>query len=596
MTATTTPSDPVKAWRQYSAKRQEGSSDNVESLSIGLMGTFTVDPLIPYVGGRLIQKGFAAVDLTVGPYNQVYQLCFNPEATLERDRLDVIVILWRVEDLIPENLYQTLLGNEAALADLYSEVSQLIDAIATLRKKFEGTIIVTTPPYPALPSFDIHELQQPTTGGMLHTNILNRWIEGLQQVGGIKILDINGLLSNEGYQSSHDARKWYLYRQPYTEDFWSIMGEQLSRIISAQTISAKKCVVIDCDNTLWGGIVGEDGLTGIALGEEFPGRAFRDFQKYLLHLRNNGIFLAIASKNNAEDVFEVFDTHDAMVLKRDHISVFEVHWDSKVESLKNIANALNISTDALVFVDDNPKEIEEVKMRLESVSCFMVPEETAYLSDLLCNTGLFDIAELTSEDRERSNMMLAEQKRRDIKESQSEEDFLNSLELTVDVFEVEPRHIARVTQLINKTNQFNVTTIRRTQDEVEALSSSQDTLILAMEVGDRFGEYGLVGVAIVTKATGAIWNIDTLLMSCRVLGRGAETSLIARVSEAVARQGGDTLYAEYEPTKKNALVKSLYPDHGFIFNKDINKWIAVVNDVKKSPDYVKSTLELIDNV
>lgn len=584
--------DAIQLWRRYTARDNQDSA--AQPLTIGLAGSFTVDPLVPYLGGELLARGIGAPDITVGPYNQIYQLCFNPAATLGREGVDTLIILWRIEDIIPDLVNEALAGKAPAVTGVFEELASLVKAISTLRNGFDGTLIVSTPPYPSLPSFDAHELEQPTTGMMLYKNILQRWIEGLNEIGRIKILDLHGLLTQAGYAASHDVRKWYLYKQPYTEKCWAGIGRQLARIMAAQTISAKKCVILDCDNTLWGGIVGEDGLSGIELGSDFPGSAFRDFQKHLQHLRNKGIFLAVASKNNEEDVFEVFDSHDAMALSRDHISVFEVHWDSKVESLKRIAAALNIGLDALVFVDDNPKEIAEVGERLPEVTCLLVPEETAYLPDLLRDTGLFDIAEITTEDRQRVDMMMAEQKRKQVSQEQSEEEFLQSLELKISVFEAEPKHIARVTQLINKTNQFNLTTIRRSQDEIEAMATAPDMRVFAMDVGDRFGEYGLVGVAIIRQCDPGEWFIDTLLMSCRVLGRSAETSLIAKIAETVKLYGGKRLRGEYLPTRKNFLVRDLYQNHGFVPDEKNQQWVVSVDDVPQPLSYVNVSLKLLD--
>ena len=571
--------EPKQLWRRFTTRSLNGIDANENPLKIGIAGSFTTDPLVPYLGGQLLRRGLTNPTLTVGPYNQIYQLCFDPQTLL--GDVDIIVILWRLEDLLKDNFDA-----------VQSEIDRLLDAIQTLRKKFDGMLIVATPPYPQIPAFDVHDLQQPSSGSIFYSSIVQRWTDGLNQVGGIQLLGLDTLLSQSGYEASQDIRKWYLYKQPYTEAFWARTGNQIARIIAAQSISAKKCIVLDCDNTLWGGIVGEDGVAGIEIGEDFPGSAFTDFQRYLLHLRSRGIFLAIASKNNAEDVDKVFEKHDAMVLQREHISVFQVHWNSKVESLQAIANILNIGVDSLVFIDDSPKEIDEVKQRLPEVSCFLVPEDTAYLPGLLRNSGLFDLSDVTEDDRNRADRMLVESERQLSSENLSEQEFLSSLELEVTVFEAEPTHIARIEQLINKTNQFNLTTIRRTQDEVKALSASPDARVFAIEVADRFGEYGLVGVAIVSPATHSEWNLDTLLMSCRVLGRGVETAMIARIADAARQCGCSALRGHYLATKKNRLVKDLFMDHSF--SPDGDDWIIDVDAVKKPPDYVSSTLRLAD--
>ncbi len=583
-----------KVWWQYLSEKKANEGTSVQSSSIGLAATFTADPLLPHLGGGLIQKGIPAPKFAIAPYNQLYQLCLNPSVTLKQDQLDAIIILWRIEDFLEDQLIEAMAG-EVALSALIDEVNSLLDAIGSLRAKFKGTLIVSTPPYPvSLPLFDPHEMAQPTSGVVLYGELLHRWIAGLEDIGGIRILDLHGFLQHAGYADSHDERKWYLYKQPYTETFWSYLGAQLVRIIAAQTISAKKCVVVDCDDTIWGGIVGESGISGIALGEDFPGSAFRDFQKYLLFLANKGIFLAVASKNNREDVFEVFDNLDSMVLSRDDISVFQVHWKSKVDSLQSIASTLNIATSALVFVDDNPKEISEVQERLPEVTCYLVPEEVAYLPGLLKGEGLFDISEITEEDRLRVKMVAAEQQRSKQRGKRTEEEFLSSLELKVDVFEAESRHMVRVTQLVNKTNQFNLTARRRTQDEMEVLNASEDAHVFAMTVSDRFGQYGLVGVAIICRSGDSDWHLDTLLMSCRVLGRNVETAFLAKIAEATQKFGGSTLCGKYLPTRKNSLVEDFYKKHGFAYEASNGCWVAGTGIVKQPPDHVSVSLRLRD--
>ncbi|MEM9469516.1 MAG: HAD-IIIC family phosphatase [Pseudomonadota bacterium] len=551
-------------------------------LTIGLAGSFTVDPLTRLLSKDLTNKGFEKPNLAVAPYNQIIQLSMQPEELLGA-KTDILAVFWRLEDITAD-----LSNQKQTLHDL----DNFIVAIETLRANYSGTLIVSNPPYPSALEFNVHDLEQAETGLHFYNALLARWQESVKEIKGVKHFNLAGLLNSHGAENAHDVRSWYLYKQPYTLGFWKELSAQTARIIAAQTVAAKKCIVLDCDNTLWGGIIGEDGLGGIEIGQDFPGKAFADFQKYCLHLRSKGLFLAIASKNNEQDVFEVFDKHDAMVLKRDHISSWQVHWNSKAESIQAIANDLNIGIDACVFVDDNPKEIAEVKERLPEVECFIVPEEIAELPSLLMNTGLFDIAEISEEDKKRADMMLAETKRKTVATQMSEEEFRKSLDLKIDIFEAEPQHLGRVTQLINKTNQFNLTTIRRTQDEVESLTADKNTLVMGMDIKDRFGEYGLVGVAIIKKEDEFTWDIDSLMMSCRVLGCGAETSFLNKIAEAVSQKGAKILKGRYIETKKNALVRMLYPDHNFVLTA-ADEWVCNIDDIKPAPEEVTLTLKMV---
>lgn len=430
-----------------------------KTVSIGLAGTFTVDPITRHLKKTLAARDIAVGQFHVAPYNQLHQLSFQPGTVLEGTP-DILIVFWRLEDW-------------------QDGVDNLLSTLRTLRQNFSGTLIVSNAPYPSTADYNAYDLQQGTLGLREYTQMLAAFTDGIAGIDTIRVFNLAGLIQELGAAQCHDARKWYLYKNPYTETLWKAASDILARMIAAETIAAKKCIVLDCDNTLWGGIIGEDGLGGIQIGQDFPGSAFTDFQRHMLHLRSKGLFLAIASKNNEEDVLDVFDNHDAMVLQRDHISAWQVHWRSKVESLQAIAQTLNIGTDALVFIDDNPKEIAEVQERLPEVTCFIVPEELAALPGLLAQTDLFDMPTLTDEDRKRADMMLAETKRSSAKDSaaaMTEEEFIQSLDLKINVFEAREHHLARITQLINKTNQFNVTTRRRTADDVKAIAQSDDTI------------------------------------------------------------------------------------------------------------------------
>ena len=237
----------------------------------------------------------------------------------------------------------------------------------------------------------------------------------------VRLVDLDALQRWFGARNAFDGRTWYLYRQPYSEAFLCEMGGMLGRIIKTTRTAAKKCIVVDCDNTLWAGVVGEDGVHGIAIGEDFPGSAFRDLQHYLLHLRAEGVLLAIASKNNESDVWEVFERHDGMVLKREHISAARINWQPKAVNLKDIAEELNIGVDSLVFVDDNPFEIEQMRTFLPEATSILLDEEPARMVNAIKELHLFDKLELTQEDFQRADMMRSEQQRAQLSNTLSAE-------------------------------------------------------------------------------------------------------------------------------------------------------------------------------
>jgi len=580
--------DPKSHWRQYLAAQKQ--LPNVEfDMRVAIAGSMTVEPLEPYLGAHLISKKFKPC-IAVAPFNQLRQICHDYKQVLGRNDLDAIALLWRVEDLFPDIL-AACLDNPAPVEDLLRELKELAGSVGRLRKSFNGTLIVSTPPYPLLPGFELLDIRQALEGMAVFSAVLQFWTQEIARLERVRILDLHGLMLSLGTKHAHDSRKWLLYRQPYTETFWQEIGRLLGRILAAEKISPKKCIALDLDNTLWGGIIGEDGLQGIQLGDDFPGKAYRDFQQTLVCLKKKGVLLAVASKNNPEDVYEVFDKHDAMILSRKDFAALEIHWDSKVESIRRVAKKLNIGLDSIIFVDDSAKEIGEISERLPDVTCVVVPEELAELSDLFAETDFFDFAEITDEDRRRTEMMAADSARLEIQEAMSEEEFRKSLNLKIEVFAAQKHHLARVTQLINKTNQFNLTTVRRTQDEVEELVGSKDALVLGMDIKDKYGDYGLVGVTILKKKAKSC-VIDTLLMSCRVLGRGAEETLIAKLAEAAKSLGCDEIRGRYIATSKNAMVKDFYRHFNFQHEPQTDEWFVRITEAPRTPENIDAILLL----
>lgn len=547
-------------WRAYERLLEQG--ERTPDFKIGLAGSFTLEALGPFVGASLLELDLAPA-CYVAPYNQIFQACLNPAGAFGVDApLEAIVVLWRLEDLLALECRTARTDLEASLRSGKEKIRELAQTIKHLRANFSGMMIVSTPPFPQGLYMRLDHVSNPTHGGVFHRGLLDEWCKLIAEIGHVYLLDFDGLQRAVGAVQAFDARKWYLYRQPYTDLFMAHLAAWIKRLVRLQVFPPKKCVVLDCDNTLWGGIVGEDGLGGLQLGEDFPGKAYRDLQEILLHWHNQGVLLALASKNNENEVWEVFDRHDAMVLKREHIAAWRINWQPKSANLSELAQELNLGLDSFVFIDDNPWEIEQVLATLPAVTCFNLPEDPARIAEAVLNTHFFDRIALTEEDRHRTAMMLHERQRKSQQSQMSADDFIASLELKVETFPVLKEHLGRVTQLISKTNQFNLTTIRRTQAQVHTLHEDPKAHIYAIRVCDRFGDYGLTGVVIALEEISG-WRLDTFLLSCRVLGRGVETAALAFIAGQARAAGAASLYAKYMPTPKNAPCAQFLPQHGF---------------------------------
>ena len=368
-----------------------------------------------------------------------------------------------------------------------------------------------------------------------------------------------------GIEAAFDRRMDYMAAAPFRHVFLNLYAREIFRIGRMLRGLGKKCVIVDCDNTLWGGVVGEAGLDGIELNPyEYPGRAFYDFQHAVLRLADEGIMVALCSKNNADDVMAVLDKHPHCLIKRDHLVGSRVNWDDKERNIQELVTDLNIGMDAVVVVDDSPLECARIKAFLPNISVRPVPEKLHELALLLDREGLFDKLTTTKEDLARTEMYRGEEKRRETaKAFATADEFLASLDIRAQIRAAKRADIARISQLTQKTNQFNLTTRRYSEGEIEHMAAADDCAVYSLTARDRFGDLGLTGVFI-ARRDGAGAHIDTLLMSCRVLGRRLEDQFVVECLSNVNRRWRPTIWtAEYIKNSKNHQVADFWPRLGF---------------------------------
>ncbi len=549
-------------------------------LSVGVAASFTAQPLEPFLGAALLEADVVAT-FRFAEYNQIHEVCYDPTGML--GNLDVLIIAWRLEDLLGGPLERAVAGDAAGLGELADAAAVLGSTIGKAATDAGFTFVVSVPPFPRPIGVDLIDSVVGLRLARAHAVAVEAFLGGVGEAP-VRWADLNAWQLAMGIEQSHDVLKAMVYRQPYTTRFWHAMGGNIADIVLRESRPAPKCVVLDCDNTLWGGVVGEDGVGGIALGSAFPGSGYQGFQKAVRALKDRGVLLAIASKNNPQEVDDVFAQHDEMVLRAEDISVWRVNWNPKSQSLREIADELNIGIDSLVMIDDSDYELAEIGNAVPEVRLLQVPDEVGLLPDLVASSGLFRNMSVSAEDLTRTDMIRQESARKQAASAMTREEFLASLELVVDYIEVREEHVGRVAQLTNKTNQFNVTTIRRTEAEIRTLLASDDHLIRAIRVTDKFGDYGLVGAAILETADDE-WVVDTFLMSCRVLSRGIETAFFASLVTEAGQRGATALVGRYVPTPKNVLVQDLYPRHGF-HPVGTGEFRAELADITPKPDHV----------
>lgn len=379
------------------------------------------------------------------------------------------------------------------------------------------------------------------------------------------LMDWERYLRRLGAESALDPRGHYLWRAPFKRAFLEVWAQQLARVVCALRGRAKKVLVLDCDNTLWGGVIGEDGLDGIQLDRhQYPGRAFFDFQTTIRQLAARGVLIALCSKNNEAEALDVIDHHPACQLRRADLAAWRINWNDKASNLSALAAELNLGLDSFVFVDDSALECELIRQLLPQVTVMEVPRKLHELPPLLLRDGLFDTLSVTGEDSRRTRLYQDQRQREQLRSAvHSIEDYLRSLETVARIHRADNGEVPRIAQLTQKTNQFNLTTRRYSEQDIRAFIADEDVEVFSLTARDRFDSLGLVGVLVVF-IEGTEARVDSFLLSCRALGRRLELAMIARCLAKLREQRGiEISRAEYLPTARNAQVADFWPSVGF---------------------------------
>lgn len=455
------------------------------------------------------------------------------------------------------------ISSDAVIAPAIAYLKMLRDAV---RQRYGAPVIFQTIATPPTSLFG--NLDRSISGTWRSTiHALNVAIVDLAKSGDY-LIDIAELVERTGSENWFNEPQWLMHKLPFDFRFAPIFGDYVGRLIGAIRGRSKKCLVLDLDNTLWGGAIGDEGLSGIVLGQgSAEGEAFIEVQKFALALRERGIMLAVSSKNDEHNARLPFQQHPDMLLKEHHISVFQANWVDKASNIEAIAKTLQIGLDALIFLDDNPAERAFVRGALPMVAVPELPSDPSYYVWTLAAAGYFEAISFSQEDRARADSYSAEAQRVGLRQQVRDiGDYLSSLEmvLTAEPFTAVGR--SRIAQLVNKSNQFNLTTKRYTEAEIEAIELNPEHYTLQTRLRDKYGDSGMIGVIIAAKSTyqgEAAWNIDSWLMSCRVLGRKVEEAMLAEVARSARLGNIRYLLATYIPTAKNTIVREHYDKLGF---------------------------------
>ena len=525
---------------------------------LGIVSSHTVDYLAQALPGTALRHGLV-LDVVMADYGQAAQQLLDAGSDFGRARLDAILIAFD---------YRALGLSEARFSakDAESTVDGAVSYAAGLAEAVRNTIgtccILQTLVPPAETLFGNFDARFP---GSVRTMIERFNHRLLFEVAGETdlVVDAASLATSTGLNVWNAARDWHKAKLPAAMDAMPLYAEHVCRVLGAVRGKSRKCLVLDLDNTLWGGVIGDDGLNGIKLGQgSSTGEAFLEIQRYALALRQRGIVLAVCSKNDESNARLPFREHPEMLLKEEHIAVFVANWQDKANNIREIAATLNIGIDSIVFLDDNPVERGLVREILPEVAVPELTDDPADYPGILARAGYFEAVGLSSEDLKRADYYQANAERVSLKKIGNLEEYLTSLQMVATLVPFDAVGRVRIVQLINKSNQFNLTTRRYSENEVARFETDPNKFCLQVRLVDRFGDNGMISVVIFDRAEEE-WRCDTWLMSCRVLGRRVEELVLAHIAEAARSAGARRLVGVYLPTKKNSLVADHFAKLGF---------------------------------
>jgi FkbH-like protein len=525
--------------------------------------SFTVEPLVPLLQAEAALGG-CLVEPWVGDYNAYGQEILDPRSALYAFRPDTVVLAVDASQIAPKLWHGFAdLSDDAVLEEIESAATSLTSLITAFRRSAGANLIVHGLAPPAWRSEGLLDARRAVGQGEAFNRINGKLRAACAQDPNTLFLDYDDLQSRHGRSQWRNEAKWATVKLPVAVSAMPLLAQAWWRHLRPFVQAPAKVLVLDLDNTLWGGILGEDGSQGLVLDDEHPGVFYKAFQQTISAIANRGVLLAVASKNDEAEALEMLASHPHMRIRPDRLSAMRINWLPKVDNLISIAEELNVGLESLVFVDDNPAECDAVRRALPMVEVVELPADPAQFSSALLQISRLERINLTEEDRRRGVYYAEERDRRQaLTGAESLEAFLASLEIKVDVRRLDEADLARAAQLTQKTNQFNVTTRRYTEPELAERLSRPQWQGYVVRSQDRFGDNGVVGLTL-TVTDGDQCEIDTLLLSCRVIGRGIELALLSEVASDARSRGAATLRGRFIPSRKNQPAARLYADAGF---------------------------------
>ena len=560
-----------------------------KKLKVAILSSFTLNGLNEILHVKCSELGIRYQSYLAG-YNQYNQEFLNSQSDFYKFSPDVTFLVLDIRNFLGDNFHFPYnLSDDERKSLVKEKIHHLENIIQNFEKNSNSKLVITNF---NIPSYSPNGIIESKSVFGFHEMIeeINKLLRNISKNNNsVYIYDFNQFISKYGEKNVFDYRQFHVGDIQIALNFVPHFGDELMGFIKPITGTNRKCIVLDLDNTIWGGIVGEDGFEGIQLDHTSNGKAFVDFQKELLSLWNQGVILAINSKNNFDDAMKVIREHPNMILREKNFASIQINWNDKAHNIKQIADEINIGLNSIVFFDDDKLNRERIRQEFPDILTVELPDDPSQFSTILKDLNDFNVLQRTDEDVKRGQMYAQQRERKKLENSISSlDDFLQQLDIKVKMKKSNEFLIPRISQLTLKTNQFNLTTKRYQEEEIRTLANDKKFIVGCAQVLDKFGDNGITNVYIINKED-KTWIIDTFLLSCRVMGRGVEDAILSEILKDAKQNGISQIKAEFIPTQKNMPAENFLSDNGF--KKDGSFWIYNLNNEIKSPNHLEVEIE-----
>tara|TARA_B110001454_G_scaffold15210_2_gene13638 strand:- start:16631 stop:18376 length:1746 start_codon:yes stop_codon:yes gene_type:complete len=564
-------------------------SNSEKKLKIGILSSFTINGLDECLKSKSEELDIDYQSFVSG-YNQYNQEILNENSKLYKFNPDITFLIIDIKKLLGDFFYFSYSVTSEKRKEIIDEkISEIKNLLLNFQKNSDKKLIISIVSMPMYSSNGILDNKSEFGFYEMINKLNSELIIFAKNKQSLFVYDFNQFIRKYGEKNIFDYRQFFIGDIQISLQYIPYFANELLSYIKPSLGINRKCIVLDLDNTLWGGIVGEDGFDGVELGQTPNGKAFVEFQKQLLALWEQGIILAVNSKNNFEDAMEIINEHPNMILREKNFACIRINWNDKAENLKQIANEINIGLNSIVFFDDDKINQERIIQEFPEVLTVNLPNDPSQYASILKDLNDFSVLHRTEEDTKRGEMYVQQRERNELQKSVTNlDEFLKQLDIIVKIKKSNEFLIPRISQLTLKTNQFNLTTRRYQENEIKELSYNSKFEVGCAQVLDKFGDNGITGVYIISKNQKS-WIIDTFLLSCRIMGRGVEDAILSKILTNAKQNGVEEIKAEFIPTAKNKPAENFLENSGF--KKENKFWIYKLNNDIKLPNHLKVEIE-----